>query len=68
MAEQIVLDTGPIVALAHADAIHIVAELPIEFVAPTEVGDELDEGVLRCSVVNSRSREIQWPTNRHSSF
>jgi len=45
MAEQIVLDTGPIVALAHADALHIVTELPIEFLAPIEVGDELDEGV-----------------------
>jgi predicted nucleic acid-binding protein len=47
MAERIVIDTGPIIALARADALDIVAELPIAFVAPIEVRDELDEGVRR---------------------
>jgi len=47
MAERIVIDTGPIIALARADALGVVAELPIEFVAPIEVRDELDEGVRR---------------------
>lgn len=47
MADRIVLDTGPIIALARADALDIIARLPIEFSAPTEVRDELDEGVRR---------------------
>jgi uncharacterized protein len=45
MAERIVLDTGPIVALARVDTLDVVAKLAIEFVAPIEVRDELDEGV-----------------------
>lgn len=45
MADRIVLDTGPIIALARADALGVVAKLPTEFVAPVEVRDELDEGV-----------------------
>ncbi len=44
MVERIVLDTGPIVALARADALDVVGKLAIEFVAPIAVRDELDEG------------------------
>ena len=44
MASRIVLDTGPTIALARGDALDVVAQLPIEFVAPVEVRDELDEG------------------------
>jgi predicted nucleic acid-binding protein len=47
MAERIVLDTGPILALACADALNPIGDLPIDFVAPIEVRDELEEGVRR---------------------
>jgi predicted nucleic acid-binding protein len=45
MADRIVVDTGPIIALARASALDVVARLPIEFVSPIEVREELEEGV-----------------------
>ncbi len=44
MAERLVLDTGPIIALARGHALEVVAQLPFDFVSPLEVRDELDEG------------------------
>ncbi|MBI2217166.1 MAG: DUF3368 domain-containing protein [Candidatus Rokubacteria bacterium] len=44
MPETLVIDIGPIVALARAGALDLVARLPIEFVCPPEVKAELDEG------------------------
>jgi predicted nucleic acid-binding protein len=45
MAERIVIDTGPIIALARAGALDVVARLPLEFVSPIEVREELEEGL-----------------------
>jgi predicted nucleic acid-binding protein len=47
MADRIVLDTGPIIALVRAGALDLLGKLPLEFVAPIDVRDELDEGVRR---------------------
>jgi predicted nucleic acid-binding protein len=45
MADRLVIDTGPLIALAEADALDIIGNLPIEIVAPDEVRRELDTGV-----------------------
>lgn len=45
MADQIVINTGPLVALARMDALSIPGHLPYEFVCPEEVREELEEGV-----------------------
>jgi hypothetical protein len=47
MAERLVLDTGPILALARGLALDVVAQLPFDFVSPFEVRTELDEGARR---------------------
>jgi uncharacterized protein len=47
MADRIVVDTGPVIALARAGALEIVPKLPLEFVCPGEVQDELEEGEAR---------------------
>lgn len=44
MAERIVINTGPLVALARADALDVIASLPIEFLCPPAVRRELDAG------------------------
>jgi predicted nucleic acid-binding protein len=44
MADRIVINTGPILALARADALEIPARMPMKFLCPTEVRRELDDG------------------------
>ncbi len=44
MPERIVVNTGPLIALAKADALDVVGQLPFDFVCPRAVRDELDEG------------------------
>lgn len=44
MAERIVINTGPLIALARMDALDVPGQLPYEFICPTEVREELDEG------------------------
>src|SRR5262249_22980101 len=44
MAERIVINTGPLVALGHAGVTSVVARLPYAFLAPTAVRDELERG------------------------
>jgi len=45
MPERIVINTGPLMALARMDVLDVVGRLPFEFVTPREVQAELDEGV-----------------------
>lgn len=45
MAERLVVNTGPLIALQRADALDVVGRLPFEFLSPIEVRDELLEGV-----------------------
>ena len=45
MAEQLVVNTGPLIALQRANALDVVGQLPFEFLSPTEVQQELLEGV-----------------------
>src|SRR5262245_49796410 len=42
MADRVVIDTGPLIALARAGALEIVGALPFEFLCPPEVRRELD--------------------------
>lgn len=44
MAESIVVNAGPLIALARAGAIDVVGRLPICYVCPLQVRTELDEG------------------------
>ena len=44
MAEALVINTGPIVALCLAGAMDFVGRLPLEFLAPKEVADEIAAG------------------------
>ena len=44
MAERIVVNTGPLIALARIEALDIVGRLPFEFICPQEVRDEIDQG------------------------
>ena len=44
MAERIVINTGPLIALAQADALDIAVRLPFGFVCPEQVKEELDAG------------------------
>jgi len=44
MAERIVINTGPLIALARMDALDVLGQLPYEFICPSEVRDELYEG------------------------
>ena len=47
MAERAVIDTGPLIALQRADALDVIGTLPIEFMSPAQVQQELNEGVQR---------------------
>ena len=44
MADRIVINTGPIITFARIDVLDRVGGLPYEFICPTEVRAELDEG------------------------
>jgi predicted nucleic acid-binding protein len=56
MADRLVVNTGPIIALARAEALDVAAKLPIEFVSPIEVLAELDEGTRQ----GHPSMPIEW--------
>lgn len=44
MAERIVVNTGPLIALARMEAIDVAGQLPYEFLCPSEVRAELEAG------------------------
>lgn len=44
MAERIVVNTGPLIALARIEALDVAGRLPFTFICPREVRDELDRG------------------------
>jgi len=44
MAERIVINTGPLIALARMDALDVPGALPYQFICPNQVREELDEG------------------------
>ena len=45
MTERIVINTGPLIALAKAEALDVAARLPLEFICPPQVHEELAAGV-----------------------
>jgi uncharacterized protein len=44
VVERIVVDTGPLIALARIEALDPIGRLPFEFLCPWEVREELDQG------------------------
>ena len=47
MPERIVINTGPLIALAKARAVDAIGRLPFEFLCPSTVREELDAGAAR---------------------
>lgn len=47
MAESIVTNTGPLVALARAELLDVMGKLPFEFICPQEVFEELAQGAAK---------------------
>ncbi|NJL26562.1 MAG: DUF3368 domain-containing protein [Thermoanaerobaculia bacterium] len=43
-AERLVINTGPLIALAKIGALEVAGQLPLVFLCPTEVREELDRG------------------------
>jgi hypothetical protein len=43
--EVVVVNTGPLVALGRVQAFDIIGALPIKFITPTEVAEEIAAGV-----------------------
>jgi uncharacterized protein len=44
VAERIVINTGPLIAFSKIGCLDVIGRLPFEFLSPTEVRQELDEG------------------------
>jgi predicted nucleic acid-binding protein len=44
-SERLVINTGPLIALRRAGAFDIVRQLPLRFMAPREVAEEIEAGV-----------------------
>ncbi len=44
MAKRVVINTGPLIALAKAEVLDVAARLPIEFICPSQVHNELLTG------------------------
>ncbi|MCD8351395.1 MAG: DUF3368 domain-containing protein [Planctomycetaceae bacterium] len=60
MTKPIAIDTGPLILLAKADLLPMVAQLPYRFIAPQEVMDELKTGDdLGYQVVNAPWLDIK---------
>ena len=55
MADRIVINTGPVIALTRADALEVLARLPLEFVCPPQVEDEIKSGA-------ALGHPFRWPT------
>lgn len=47
MAERIVINTGPLIALTRMDALDIAGQLPYEFLCPSAVQAELEAGAKK---------------------
>jgi predicted nucleic acid-binding protein len=43
-AERLVVNTGPLIALGRVDALEIISRLPLRFLAPIQVADEIAAG------------------------
>lgn len=60
MAERIVINTGPLIALMRMEAIDVPGHLPYEFLCPSEVRAELDAGATSGhAVVNPSWLKVQ---------
>ena len=45
MNERIAINTGPLIALGKMQALDVIAQLPYEFICPTQVETEIKNGV-----------------------
>jgi hypothetical protein len=65
MAERIVINTGPLIALARMEAIDVAGQLPYEFLCPSEVRAELEAGAAvghpRVNPLWLHSQSLQSP-------
>jgi hypothetical protein len=43
-ADRLVVNTGPLIALGRVDAFDIISRLPVIFIIPKEVADEIEAG------------------------
>ena len=43
-ADRLVVNTGPLIALGRVDAFDIIGRLPVIFIVPKEVADEIEAG------------------------
>jgi predicted nucleic acid-binding protein len=60
MAERIVINTGPLIALMRMEALDVPRQLPYEFLCPLEVQAELDAGAASGhAVVNPSWLKVQ---------
>jgi len=67
MAERIVINTGPLIALMRMEAIDVPGQLPYEFLCPLEVRAELDAGATSGhAIVNPSWLEVQPLTDSPS--
>ena len=58
MAERLVINTGPLIALARAELLDPVGQLPIDFICPLEVCREIETGVA----AGYRAAQPEWIT------
>ena len=56
MPDRIVINTGPIIAFIRADAVEIIARMPLEFSCPPQVEDEIRAGA-------ALGHLFRWPEN-----
>jgi predicted nucleic acid-binding protein len=47
MAERIIINTGPLIALTRMDALAVTGQLPYEFLCPREVQAEIEAGAVK---------------------
>ncbi len=47
MSNRLVINTGPLITLARADLLEVVGNLPLEFVCPEEVQQEILAGTAK---------------------
>ncbi len=47
MPDRIVINTGPLIALSKMEAFDVISQLPFEFLCPTQVQTEIQNGIAR---------------------
>lgn len=54
-AERIVINTGPLIALARMDALHVPGQLPYQFICPSlDTAEPNLSQIVKCRIVKLR--------------